>query len=787
MDIPITKIEISQIEKEQEIKVSDYLFFYMLSGKLQTDLHNNVITLEKDDFAFLLPGSRHIFFAAEYGHVLQLNISSGFIEDHLNPQHLKDLWSVLHPETDFLNLKRLILNTAQLYESSESDFSCAIMGNLYLILQELQHYGQNFFSSSLDASSHSQILAREISDFIDSHIDESLSLSLVADAFFLTPQYLSVFFKKNFSEGFKDYVTRKKLFYSLCDLREGRLSVHEIALKYGFSSDTSYRRGFEKSYHMTPSAFRAEKRKTQNNAQEPGHVPAPKMSKSLLDSSIHQNVKISVQGPSQNLSRKDLILNIGQVQNLLSESYCRMLVSVNRIFRFPYIRIMGVVTSAFIPRILPDYSYNFQNLDKILNFLHANNLIPFIELSRESFHFLYRNDSDRMEQYYVRRNERWYQLFEQFLLHVSHRWTPAWLSKWKFELWIQPSESAEGYVQDFKRIRKILHFYIPDAAFGGPGYHECSAPVSANVILSEFRRQSVQPDFFSVYLDFRKLVPASAGTKHISLSMDPDEPVFHLRKIKDTVRKNIPSLPVYATEWESVCLPDIPVAYSRFQASFVIRMLKGLQKYSDMNGYWLLADTAAVPDTGIRLLYPTVQGLINVESRPVASYYAYRMFHEIGPNILAEGENYLFSKWEDHHYRLIVFHYEHFRAASDPMVQAETDFDRIYSLFEESPALYCSFHLTHMKPGIYHLQRFLLDDYHGSPLDIMIGEYRHSNIEKAEFLQKMKNISRFEQQYLLRTTVPEYRSIYTSVGEELSFGVSLPSHTVCLFDIRLQV
>jgi AraC-like DNA-binding protein len=54
----------------------------------------------------------------------------------------------------------------------------------------------------------------------------------------------------------RDYLRLRKLAYSVIDLRDSRLRILDIAVKYGFSSQEAYARAFKKAYSITPDVYR---------------------------------------------------------------------------------------------------------------------------------------------------------------------------------------------------------------------------------------------------------------------------------------------------------------------------------------------------------------------------------------------------------------------------------------------------------------------------------------------------------------------------------------------------
>lgn len=68
--------------------------------------------------------------------------------------------------------------------------------------------------------------------------------------------YVREIFRKNTGHSLGNYVRVRKIWYSTFDLLHSDDTILDIALSYGFSSNESYTRAFQKIVGMTPSRFR---------------------------------------------------------------------------------------------------------------------------------------------------------------------------------------------------------------------------------------------------------------------------------------------------------------------------------------------------------------------------------------------------------------------------------------------------------------------------------------------------------------------------------------------------
>ncbi len=94
-----------------------------------------------------------------------------------------------------------------------------------------------------------------VQKYINSHLEDRLTLNEVAAVFGLSPNYLSALFKKNCGIGFSEYITQKKIAFAKTLLLEEGLKVYEVADRLGFESAFYFSKVFKKVEGMSPRDF----------------------------------------------------------------------------------------------------------------------------------------------------------------------------------------------------------------------------------------------------------------------------------------------------------------------------------------------------------------------------------------------------------------------------------------------------------------------------------------------------------------------------------------------------
>ncbi len=94
-----------------------------------------------------------------------------------------------------------------------------------------------------------------VKKYINDHVEEKLTLNKVADAFNISPNYLSILFSKYNEVGFTDYINHCKIDAAKKLMTEHRLKIYEISDVLGFESAFYFSRVFKKVTGISPRDF----------------------------------------------------------------------------------------------------------------------------------------------------------------------------------------------------------------------------------------------------------------------------------------------------------------------------------------------------------------------------------------------------------------------------------------------------------------------------------------------------------------------------------------------------
>jgi AraC family transcriptional regulator len=98
---------------------------------------------------------------------------------------------------------------------------------------------------------------QRVRDYIEAHLDDNLSLTVLADIACLSPYHFSRSFKQATGVGPQRYVIERRLERAKRLLRQTRQPLALIAQKAGFADQSHLSQVFRREMRVTPGRFRA--------------------------------------------------------------------------------------------------------------------------------------------------------------------------------------------------------------------------------------------------------------------------------------------------------------------------------------------------------------------------------------------------------------------------------------------------------------------------------------------------------------------------------------------------
>jgi len=198
-----------------------------------------------------------------------VNGSIHFMHLYFPEQHLKDLAGRIQDKSsDHLQLQDMtfmedswISNLCQqvirpLNWQDNADRIALSSASDMLMVHLLKNYCGNYTRLPESKGGLSPYLQRQLLDYIEQHLDHPLTLQELAAFAQLSEYHFARMFKVSFGQAPHQYVTERRLNRAADLIRDKGLSLAEIALRCGFSSQSHFSQRFKQFYHVTPAQYR---------------------------------------------------------------------------------------------------------------------------------------------------------------------------------------------------------------------------------------------------------------------------------------------------------------------------------------------------------------------------------------------------------------------------------------------------------------------------------------------------------------------------------------------------
>ncbi len=238
-----------------------YELLYCRKGRGHIIFDNQDIPFQNGRFILILPENRHrfLFGQDESADLKILCLTAADSAIHLSSslsnwlQNIKKTPAVFSDHEENSEFSALFDKIPDALGETEKKDLDIIWGRIGLILAI--HF-KNQEAGDMDSQGRHGDKVDRICSWIDDHLEEHLSLDMIASEFGMSRSLLTREFRKFTSISIVEYMTMRRLQTAGAILSKTEKSITEAALESGFSSIGNFYKKFKVLYGVTPSEFK---------------------------------------------------------------------------------------------------------------------------------------------------------------------------------------------------------------------------------------------------------------------------------------------------------------------------------------------------------------------------------------------------------------------------------------------------------------------------------------------------------------------------------------------------
>jgi len=642
---------------------------------------------------------------------------------------------------------------------------------------------------------------QRVIQYVLANYREELNLTALAESMYVSTSTLSRAFHKSTGVYFADFVSRVRASHAAQAIVLTDAGMTKIAYDAGFSSSSAFNKTFRKIYGMAPGAYREmkkaeaerlsqEMRKEEDDIRDTLHHREEyirKIPAGGKETSTATRIDFSLKDEGTKYHKPWLeFINLGPLSEAAGANVQDHILYLRDNIHIKGVRVWSVFAKRFnITDRSHKGSYNFDTMDRALDFLVNHGLRVYLDLSPR-IDTIYRGGRDvvRWNLDYDTPDSKadYADLMAKFLRHVIHRYGRDIVSEWIFEISYDPFHPDDTmyyrddnynfydvYTVTYDLIKKAL----PEAKVGGP-----SGIISYEWdIMTEFlpwaKDNDCVPDFLSFMLYPYGVDTNAEGQEDKSLMARKDGEISQLnmiQKLKDSL--GLKDIPVYISEFNNTISGRNTLNDSCFRSAYYAEKLIQIWTRADMIVPMMVSDWIDA-DVDFHGIAGGGLGILTKDTITKPVFDVLRFFDRMGHHVIGRGSNWVITQRNSHDFYILAVNFKwfskkYFLETEDiPITIQQTDY------FESGQPERFVVKIRDALGEEYHIKTRSIRPSSGN----LISEWAELGYEK--------NLTRNDISYLQRACFPRLRmqSVKPTGNHEISFEIEPRLHEVLLVHV----
>ena len=734
----------------------------VLKGRVLVTVGGRKHELGEDDILFINSGDMHSALRGEAGKdniLIAIQINPGFCGNiYPDLEKMVFRWPAEAKDEASLRLFRqmrfFIAQIVEEYRQTEPGMELAIEGLLNTMVHFIvRHVPATKLPVPDESEKGDPYLRRRIqriSDYIQEHYAEKISLESLAQEVYLNPYYLSHFFKKKMGFTFQEYLNFVRLQKAAELVSQTDKQFNVIAQVCGFPGSKSFNRVFKNYYGVSPRVMRSQQDAAiplRDQVSYLGYDSLHVMAKlreyidvemetiAEFSSPVEQEIAVDLAAPVRTLfPRRKRLASVARAFDILREDLRVQIREATRELGIEHLRFHGIFNDELhvVRRDAEGgFIYTWNYIDSIFDFLTGLGIRPLADLtfmpaalkSGEKTIFWYQGNVSPPQSL----NE-WGELVYHFAAHCIDRYGAEEVCQWYFEVWNEPDipgfwdGAPEDYFRFFKVSAEALVRADPRLKIAGPAL--CPVTNLSIPLIDDFiaylnaHKLPLHCFTFHVYDEVQfvpygdkagALIGKFGGSDRFSECVE-----YYRQKVRALEQ---PPEELFITEYNISGIHENYLLDTLFPACHLLYNL--FRNHDRVQGVavWTLSDIFE-EDGPLARPFSGGFGIITLEGIRKPAYWALWFIYRLERDIIAQGDEYIVSRGTDR-ITILAFRYRHYDRFFQEGDRSLLRYNSRYEVFEGKSPLSLGFSLRNIR-GTWTVREYTLDRLHGSAYDLYV-------------------------------------------------------------------
>lgn len=751
---------------------------FVTKGRASVSVNGEIYALDEGDILFINRNDHYTVRGSENNILICLSIPSHFFV--LNyPNYFHYSFECFSKDLDpgrgdvVAQLRRMLAELVIVHSRQEEGSVLEARSILFQTLLLVTRFFKKEGPLTGAGEASDERIARIIHT-IELRYAEPLTLAEMAESEYLSPTYLSRYFKQTTGMGFLQYLKMVRLKHCVEDLLQTADNMFQIAVRNGFSTAKNFTEAFKSVYDQTPVQYRKEHK--QENSEAFGAVTAkteagkaldspealmqltkyleePLNPRPLPDEAPGEACKIVIgDGGDGLLAREEHIVFIGELKELLNDQVKEQVLLAKQRLHVDFVGVRNLIGgSTLLPEVETDEFVSttpkYANADLAIQYLKEQDIRLYVRITYKEV---------------IHNEERYFKEIEGFLIHALQVFGRKFVNQWKVVFYAEKATAVLSTELErvYLRLHEVIRKYAVQLKIGTflPFKEE-----KDSLSLSHHWQlhQSGSIDFITYDADQNEVVDFSEISDEDFLNSQG----YILRKtqkLKRFLKKHQMHQPLYLENWNTLTGNTRYTNGTFFRGALILRTILDLGAEVAGVGFWL--------NTELHERYggnhnKAVAGLelFHFFNGKRPAFYTLMFKERMTGGVRAQGEHYVLTENEEG-YQLLLFNEKHF----NPRYSVD-------ELFMRNRSNELHVRLIGMEPGEYQVRKYRFDQQNGG----LYTKWGQLNSKHGIDLEVME--------YIVQSSMPTLELEDEQIEKDWSFYASMSSNAILFIEFRRAI